>query len=157
MIDAKQLEHCCGARKWWRAMAKELPFRDAVHVRAASEKAFHGMKREDWLEAFRHHPKIGDVDSLRKKFATTAHLASKEQAGVHGASEETLQALAAGNDEYEKKFGYIFIVCATGKTADEMLALLRARLSNDAEAELQIAAAEQIKITYIRLEKIGAL
>ncbi len=108
----------------------------------------------DWLEAFAAHPRIGDVDALRAKFAATAAWASGEQAGVAGASESTLRALAEGNRDYEAKFGHIFIVCATGKTADEMLGLLRERLANEPDAELAVAAAEQAKITAIRLRKL---
>ncbi|HUP57055.1 MAG TPA: 2-oxo-4-hydroxy-4-carboxy-5-ureidoimidazoline decarboxylase, partial [Bdellovibrionota bacterium] len=93
-----------------------------------------------------HHPKIGDREELRKKFS--------EQAGVAQASEATLQALAQGNADYEKRFGFIFIVCATGKSADEMLQILNARLPNAPEQELRIAAEEQGKITRIRLKKL---
>jgi 2-oxo-4-hydroxy-4-carboxy-5-ureidoimidazoline decarboxylase len=152
----RQLTHCCGSSRWARAMTEGRPYGSEEALLAASTLAFAALRREDWLEAFRHHPQIGDVDSLRRQFAATAHLAGQEQAGVQGASEEVLQALAAGNREYEAKFGYIFIVCATGKSAAEMLALLRARLGNSPAAELQNAAAEQRQITRIRLEKIGA-
>ncbi len=109
----------------------------------------------DWLEAFAAHPKIGDRDALRAKFAATAAWSAIEQAGVDGAPEEVLDALADANDRYHERFGYIFIVCATGKTAEEMLALIRERLSNDPEVELRTAAAEQAKIARIRLEKLA--
>jgi 2-oxo-4-hydroxy-4-carboxy-5-ureidoimidazoline decarboxylase len=112
------------------------------------------MGEADWREAFTHHPRIGDVSKLREKFASTATWSSQEQKGVSGASEETIQALAQGNRAYEEKFGFIFLVCATGKSAEEMLALLRERMPNDAAAELRIAAGEQAKITRIRLEKL---
>jgi 2-oxo-4-hydroxy-4-carboxy-5-ureidoimidazoline decarboxylase len=105
----------------------------------------------DWLAAFDHHPRIGaDVDALRAKFATAA-TAEREQAGVSGASEETLRALAQGNREYEARYGFIFLVCATGKSAVEMLAILRSRMDHETEAELRIAAGEQAKITRLRL------
>jgi OHCU decarboxylase len=107
------------------------------------------------LAAFAAHPRIGDVDSLRTKFAHTKTWASGEQAGVDAASEDTLIRLADGNDAYFDRFGYIFIVCATGKSADQMLALLEARLPNDAVTELPIAAAEQRKITQLRLQKLA--
>jgi 2-oxo-4-hydroxy-4-carboxy-5-ureidoimidazoline decarboxylase len=108
------------------------------------------------IEALAHHPRIGaDLDELRKKYASTADWASGEQAGAASASEATLRALQAGNIAYEARFGHLFVVCATGKSASEMLALLEARLHNDAQTELRIAAAEQAKITRIRLEKLA--
>jgi 2-oxo-4-hydroxy-4-carboxy-5-ureidoimidazoline decarboxylase len=106
------------------------------------------------LEAFEQHPKIGDINSLKKQYANTVAWASNEQAGVDAASDEVLQALAKGNDDYERKFGYIFIVCATGKSAGEMLELLQSRLTNDPESEIKIGAEEQNKITKLRLEKL---
>ena len=107
-----------------------------------------------WREAFTHHPRIGDVAVLRERFASTAVWARGEQAGVAAADERTLAALAEGNRAYEARFGYVFIVCATGLKADQMLAMLNARLSNDAETEMRIAAEEQMKITRLRLEKL---
>ena len=96
-----------------------------------------GSREADWLEAFAAHPRIGDSDALRARFATTAAWASREQAGALGASEDVLEDLAMGNRQYEERFGFIFIVCATGKTAEEMLELLRQRLANDPEAEIK--------------------
>ena len=107
----------------------------------------------DWLLAFDAHPKIGDVDSLREKYAATKAMAGSEQGAVADADEETLHALARLNHEYEERFGFIFIVFATGKSASDMLALLRSRINNSREAELQNAAAEQLKITLLRLER----
>lgn len=149
------LFHCCGSERWTRGMVAARPFRSETELLQRAEMEWQALARADWLEAFSHHPKIGDLDSLRKKFKDTAHLASGEQSGVKGAAEATLIALAEGNKVYEEKFGYIFIVCATGKSADEMLAILRDRLDNDPSAELVIAAGEQKKITHIRLAKIG--
>jgi 2-oxo-4-hydroxy-4-carboxy-5-ureidoimidazoline decarboxylase len=115
------------------------------------------MEKADMLEAFSHHPEIGsDIASLRQRFAATAAWSSAEQAGVAGADDATLEALRDGNVRYREKFGYVFLVCATGKTAAEMLALLRARLAHDPDTELQIAAAEQAKITRLRLEKLSS-
>lgn len=113
------------------------------------------MQRADLLEAFSHHPQIGaDLESLRKKFAATATWSAGEQSAINTADEMTLLGLVEWNRDYLAKFGYIFIVCATGKSAAEMLALLRARLPNDLEAELNIAAAEQAKILHLRLDKL---
>jgi 2-oxo-4-hydroxy-4-carboxy-5-ureidoimidazoline decarboxylase len=145
---------CCGATRWAQQMTARRPFKDEAELFAIAEQVWQGLDRNDWLEAFVAHPKIGDLSSLRAKFANTGAWAAGEQAGVAGASEAILQALAEGNAAYEAKFGYIFIVCATGKTAAEMLAVLRQRLPNDPERELRIAAAEQLKITRLRLEKL---
>ena len=121
-----------------------------------AEEIWYECSEDDWKEAFAHHPKIGDVESLTKKFASTAQWASGEQSGVNTATEESITALAEGNHLYEEKFGYIFIVCATGKSAEEMLTLLRDRLKNNPEKEIKIAAAEQNKITKLRLQKLIA-
>lgn len=148
------LERCCGARAWVAAMLAARPWdtRDALH--AAADRAFVPLSDADWLEAFGHHPRIGDLDGLRRRFASTAAWAGGEQSGAAGADDITLAALARGNADYEARFGHLFIVCATGLTAAEMLGRLRARLSNDAAAELRLAAAEQAKITHLRLDKL---
>jgi 2-oxo-4-hydroxy-4-carboxy-5-ureidoimidazoline decarboxylase len=145
------LRTCCGATRWIERMLARRPFgsRD-VALRVARDEWF-ALSPEDWIEAFSHHPRIGDVDSLRRKFAATRALSEREQSGVSGASEAVLGALLDGNREYEARFGYIFIVCATGRTAEEMLTLLRARLGNDPEAEIRIAAEEHAKICELRL------
>jgi len=135
-------------------MIERRPFKDAGHLFAVAEEMWNSLGKQDWREAFSHHPKIGDVNALREKFASTAAWASGEQSGVKNASEETLRRLAGRNAEYERKFGYIFIVCATGKSAEEMLEVLESRLKHPADQELKIAAAEQAKITRIRLEKL---
>ena len=147
-------ERCCGARRWVERVCAARPFRDRAALFAQAERAFHGLERADWLEAFGHHPRIGDLDALRARFASTAAWAGEEQRRASDAREETLAALADGNRAYEQRFGYIFIVCATGKNAEEMLALLRERMPHLPEAEIQIAAGEQVKITRIRLDKL---
>lgn len=151
-IDA--FTRCCGAHRWVNKMVHRRPYRDMADVLAAADEIWDALDREDYLEAFTHHPKIGDVDALRKKFASTAQWASGEQAGAAGASEETLTRLAAGNRAYEERNGFIFIICATGKSADEMLQALEQRLENPPETELQIAAEQQAMITRLRLEKL---
>lgn len=145
---------CCGAREWVRQMLSEFPYETPEQLRQQADHAADQLREQDWLEAFSHHPQIGDLDSLREKYAGTADLAEKEQAGSMSASEETLKALAEGNQKYLDKFGFIFIVCASGKSADEMLALLQERLDNDRDTELRIAAGEQRKITHLRLEQL---
>ncbi|BCM93904.1 uric acid degradation bifunctional protein [Abditibacteriota bacterium] len=149
-----ELLRCCGASKWVLNVMSGRPFTDIKALFARSDEAFQTLTRTDWLEAFAHHPKIGDIESLRSKFATTRTWAGNEQAGTSAASEATLEALAQGNTDYEDKFGFIFIICATGKSADEMLAALRARVGNDEETELLNAAEQQKQITNLRLRKL---
>lgn len=149
-----ELERCCGSKQWVNGMKKKRPFDSFASIYQHADDIWKSLSLDDWKEAFTHHPKIGDVQNLRKKFASTSRWAEGEQRGVKDSSEETLLALAEGNNRYENKFGYIFIVCATGKTADEMLALLNARLNNKNENEIFVAAEEQRKITRLRLEKL---
>ena len=149
-----ELGHCCGARAWIAQMSARFPFSSLAQVLAAAETVWFGCREQDWREAFEHHPRIGDLNSLQEQYAGTRTWAAGEQAGVHHASTEVLAQLARGNQEYEARFGYLFLVCATGKSAEEMLALLQARLPNAPEAEIKIAMAEQNKITKIRLTKL---
>lgn len=145
---------CCGSQRWAKEMAKRRPFRRFDELTEASEEIWYSLSVDDWKEAFAKHPRIGDVKELEKKFRNTAALAAKEQSGVVGASEATLRALVDGNAAYEAKFGYIFIICATGKSADEILGLLHNRMRNDLTTEIRIAAGEQAQITRLRLEKL---
>ena len=154
---ADALKKCCGSTAWVENMLAAFPVSDAETLMDEANTAWNSLSEADWREAFTHHPQIGgDVEALRAKFASTSTWAEGEQASVKQASQETLEALAMGNEDYERKFGCIFIVCATGKTADEMLALLQARMANDPAAEILIAAGEQNKITRLRLEKLLA-
>jgi len=148
------LTTCCGSSRWVERMMARRPFGSTATLLASARDEWHGLTPDDWREAFAHHPKIGDRATLRAKFASTRHLAEQEQSGVAGASDAVLDALAEGNRGYEEKFGYIFIVCATGKSAEEMLALLQVRLNNRPDVEIHIAAGEQAKITEIRLESL---
>jgi 2-oxo-4-hydroxy-4-carboxy-5-ureidoimidazoline decarboxylase len=145
---------CCGSRRWARAMARGRPYGDEAALQAAAERAFAPLARADWLEAFSDHPRIGERSAPAERFPTTAGWSAAEQRGVTGAGEDVLDALVGANRDYEARFGHIFIVCATGKGAAEMLALMRERLPNEPDAELAIAAAEQRKITAIRLKKL---
>lgn len=145
---------CCGSTRWAKAVLSARPFQDANQLVATAEDAWTRTEEADWREAFTHHPRIGDVSRLREKFAATASWSSQEQLGVEGAGEEVIHALARGNREYEERFGFIFLVCATGKSAAALLEILRARLKNSPEDELRIAAGEQAKITRLRLEKL---
>jgi len=148
------LERCCGARRWVDAVLAGHPYPGTEALWASAERAFDGLGPEDWLEAFAHHPRIGDAAAGSARLATTAAWAGAEQCGATVAPEATRAALAEANHAYQERFGYIFIVCAAGKSADQMLALLRARLANAPEDELAIAAAEQRQITRLRIEKL---
>lgn len=151
------LTTACGASAWVTGMLKRRPFRSDAALMASAAETWRAMGEADIVEAFAHHPEIGaSLDALRDKFASTAQWASSEQASVAAASEQTLLALRDGNVAYRERFGFIFIVCATGKSAAEMLSLLQARLGNEPDRELSIAAAEQGKITALRLAKLGA-
>ncbi|MDE2490750.1 MAG: 2-oxo-4-hydroxy-4-carboxy-5-ureidoimidazoline decarboxylase [Elusimicrobia bacterium] len=155
--DAKAREAlalCCGSSRWAAAVAALRPFADRASLFSAADAAWAKATEADRLEAFSRHPRIGDSSALRAKFAATRDWSRGEQSGAAAASEETLAALEKGNADYEARFGFIFIVCASGKSADEMLALLKARLPHDRATELDAAAAEQGKITKIRLEKL---
>lgn len=149
-----RLHTVCGSRRWADAMTGARPFasRDALLARADAEWA--ALDEADWREAFGHHPRIGERDLAQARFAATAAQSSREQSGMAAATESVRRAFADGNAEYERRFGHVFLVCATGKSADEMLANLRARLANDAPTELRNAAEQQRLITRIRLERL---
>lgn len=145
------LERCCGSSRWVEGMMGRRPFGSEAAMLQAARDEWFALSEADWREAFAHHPKIGDRDALARRFAATRHLSSREQSGVDEAPEATLAALADRNSAYEARFGYIFIVCATGRSADEMLALLEQRLGHRPEEEIRIAAEEQARITALRL------
>lgn len=147
------LHQCCGSEEWVNKMLAIPPLTDRTDLLKDAEKIWYGCNEADWREAFTHHPKIGDVDALKKKFFLD-QFAGKEQLSITEADEQTLKELAEGNLLYEQKFGYIFIVCATGKSAEEMLVLLSTRLHNEPKKELSIAMEEQHKITRLRLQKL---
>ena len=149
------LEQCCISKTWISKMIADRPFASEDDlITKAADIWYNNCTPEDFKEAFTGHPKIGDVDSLKKKFAHTKAWAGDEQAGVGEASDEVIRELAEANRQYEEKFGYIFIVSASGKTAGEMLAILKSRLRHDETSEIRIAMNEQHKITAIRLAKL---
>ncbi len=149
------LQKCCAAPEWIEQMLARQPFASDNDLTKAATEIWRSLDRNQWLAAFAAHPKIGDPASLRAKYSDTSHWANNEQAGVAAAAEQTLHELADYNQRYEQRFGYIFIVCATGKSASEMLSLLKSRIGNDDATELKIAAAEQLKITLLRLQKLA--
>jgi len=144
---------CCGSRRWARMMAEARPFADAAALLKQAAQIWQSLEPQDWLEAFAAHPKIGARHAAPQQPAQSAQWSHAEQSGTHTATDSVRHALAEANCLYEEKFGYIFIVCATGKSAEEMLALCRQRVHNAAVVELRIAADEQRKITEIRLQK----
>jgi allantoicase len=141
----EELIGCCGSKAWASAVAARAPYPDVASLMSTADQVWNKLDKDDWLEAFAAHPKIGA--------SKASGWAKDEQAGASSASEAAQQELATLNEDYEKRFGYIYIVCATGKSADEMLSILRSRVGNDPDHELQIAAEEQRKITRLRLEK----
>ena len=145
---------CCSSKRWASKLSAARPFATEAALFASASSIWNRLDASDWKEAFSGHPKIGDLENLKKKFSSTSNWTTQEQSGVHGASEEVIQGLAAGNELYEKKFGFIFLVCATGKSASEMLEILNRRILNTPEEELKIAVQEQAKITDLRLRKL---
>lgn len=152
---AAALARCCGAGRWAQSMVAARPFASRAHLYGVAETAWWQLDDADWREAFTHHPRIGsDPAALRRKFAATAGWSENEQAGMESAGADVIDDLAQGNIDYEDRFGYIFIVCASGLSAAEMLARLQTRLPHDPANELRIAAGEQAKVTRLRLEKL---
>jgi 2-oxo-4-hydroxy-4-carboxy-5-ureidoimidazoline decarboxylase len=146
--DAREaFTRCCGSRRWVDGMLARRPFASADELFAAADAIWGGLEPADFLEAFAHHPAIGAQGARG--------FSAREQAQVAQASAATLQELETLNRRYREHFGFVFLICATGKSADEMLALLRARIDNPADVELRIAAGEQAKITRLRLEKLA--
>lgn len=144
---------CCTSSTWVNKMVAARPFSSEKALRQAADNAWLGLSVSDYLEAFEGHPKIGDVSSLRAKYANTKELAGNEQGLVKEANDAVLEVLSQGNSDYEEKFGFIFIVCATGKSAKQMSDLLQARLPNNKAQELINAAEEQRKIFQLRITK----
>ena len=142
---------CCGSTRWANQMASLRPFASETELIDTASAIWNNLMPDDWLEAFAAHPKIGETKAAKGQFAEWS---KGEQAGMDSADELVKRELAEANRAYHEMFGFIFIVCATGKSAKEMLELCRNRLANDRETEIGIAAAEQQKITEIRLRKL---
>jgi len=167
-VAERELLRCCGSTRWARAMTEARPFASFEELSSTADTVWASLERRDRIEAFEAHPKIGGAGKAGgaggaggdgehgDTDAETAAWSGAEQAGVAGASRDVIERLAEANREYEARFGYIFIVCATGKSADEMLHLLQQRINNFPDAELRIVAEEQRKITQLRLAKLIA-
>lgn len=152
---------CCGSTAWAAGMASRRPLANQPALLAAADEVWRSLDETDWLQAFRSHPRIGESgigesrigENLAHAAAPSATWAAQEQRQVADAGDTVKMALAEGNREYERRFQRIFIVCATGKTAPEILAILRQRLHNDVGTEMREAAEQQRQITQIRLKK----
>jgi len=145
LFHGQELRNVCGSKRWVEAMLAARPFASWDTLAESAAHVWLSLDPADWLEAFAAHPRIGE-----KKPGWS----SQEQSGTRGAAEETMRALAEGNRAYEEQFGFLYLVCATGRSADDMLANLRERMHNTRDTELRIAAEEQAKIIALRLEKL---
>ena len=152
----KALLDCCGSSMWAAQMVARMPFADVAYILDTADKLWATLSEAEWRQAFRHHPAIGAKRAQKAQSATAKRWSKGEQAVANSAAPQIQAALARANQEYQSKFGYVFLICATGKTSEEILASLRQRLLNDPAEELRIAAEEQRKITRIRLEKLLA-
>jgi len=148
------LAQCCGSRAWVAEMLARRPFPSRDALLRDADQVWWSLPTEDWLEAFRSHPRIGERKAEAGQTERERRWSAGEQAGMTAAPDATRVAIADGNREYERRFGYIYIVCASGRSADEMLRLLRERLENPPETEIRVAAGEQARITRLRLEKL---
>jgi 2-oxo-4-hydroxy-4-carboxy-5-ureidoimidazoline decarboxylase len=150
----EKLRGCCGSDTWCEAMLRCRPYSTVDELHRQADEAMDLLAEQDWQQAFDSHPQIGDLNSLRMKFSGNKDWSAAEQSGITSANEQILSELAQGNADYLEKFGFIFIICATGKTAAELLNALKMRLPLQRSAELANAAAEQRKITHLRIDKI---
>ena len=150
----EELLKCCGSKRWAATIKQARPYLSLWHLLSQANDVWRALDRDDWLEAFRSHPKIGEKKAANSVAAQSQQWSAQEQQGVANATADAVDKLARLNRAYEEKFGFIFIVCATGKSSDEILALLEQRLNNVPDVELPIAAAEQARITDLRLRKL---
>jgi OHCU decarboxylase len=151
--EAKLLE-CCGSKRWAKTMSEGRPFPDVHEMFVKANEVWLSLRANDWLEAFGSHPKIGETKAATTQSSQEQGWSAQEQSGVASASSNVLRRLSELNRTYEERFGFIFIVCASGKSSEDMLSILNRRICNDRETELSLAAEEQRKITEIRLKKL---
>jgi len=143
---------CCGARRWASGMVALRPIQSVLELSEAADRIWASMEEADWMEAFACHPRIGERKATHAS-AKSASWSQQEQSQTSSAAEQVMNKIAAGNALYEKQFGFTYIVCATGKSAEEMLSILDRRLSSSRAAELKEAAEQQRQIAQIRLGK----
>ena len=163
---ARELRRCCGSTRWVESMTRARPFPSAEAMADIGDAVWMSLNSADWLEAFAAHPRIGETKPLESAGPASPKLRvvrpgegapgweAQEQSGTRSATEKVKERLAARNHQYEARFGYIFIVCATGKTVEQMLAIVEDRLQNDSHEELRIAVEEQRQITRLRIGKL---
>jgi 2-oxo-4-hydroxy-4-carboxy-5-ureidoimidazoline decarboxylase len=149
----REIMSCCGSTAWAGKMAGRRPFSEERTLLVASDRVWFGLPEADWLEAFRSHPRIGERPIVASAAPRSAEWSNHEQSHAAGAEDQIKLALSEGNRAYEQKFGHIFIVCAMGKSAPEILEILRRRMHNEGGAELREAAEQQRQITQLRLKK----
>ena len=145
---------CCGSKRWAAKMTAERPFENVEEMVTTADHIWWALESTDWLEAFDSHPRIGEKRAAAQVAPESLSWSETEQSGSRSSTQQTMEELAQLNRQYQEKFGFIYIICATGKSAEEMLAILRDRLDNDPATELRNAATEQAKITTLRLNKI---
>lgn len=150
---AREILPCCGSQRWAHALARLRPLTDAEALLAQSDEIWWQLDPADWSEAFSSHPRIGEKKAPESATAKSADWSRQEQGGVACSSESIQEQLKRANDDYEQRFGRIYIVCASGKSVEEMLAILYRRLENDEASELREAAEQQRQITQLRLRK----
>ncbi len=150
---ARALQACCGSRRWVEIMVGRRPFGSRDSLRRAAEAVWRSLGPADWKEAFASHPRIGEAPE-EGAGGLGASWSGSEQAGMSAAARGIREEMARVNREYEARFGFIYLVCATGRSGEELLGLARRRFGHDPETELGIAAAEQLRITLLRLDKL---
>ena len=150
---SEEILACCGSKTWVQRILDRRPFADETSLLITSDVIWQNLDVRDWLEAFKSHPRIGELRARVLAGKQSASWSIEEQKDVAIAGEQLKIALAEGNHAFEEKFGYIFIVCATGKSPGEILAILQRRLQNGRETELREAAEEQRQIMQLRLKK----
>lgn len=151
-LAASEILHCCGSQAWAAELAARRPIADEDHLLIASDAVWFGLPEAAWQEAFDSHPRIGQ-QKAKAATASSLALSSEEQSAAMTPDAEAKLALAEGNRRYEARFGRIFIVCASGKSAAEILGILESRMSNDPNTELHEAAEQQRQITQLRLRR----
>jgi len=152
----QELLKCCGAHRWAQKMTEMRPFASVAELLSTADRVWWSLSEADWQEAFHAHPRIGEKKAATAQSTAAKRWSAQEQSGMAAAAAETVRELAERNRDYEQRFGFIFIVCATGKSSDEMLAIINQRIKNDPATELRAAVEEQRKITQLRLEKLLA-
>eukprot|EP01038_Epipyxis_sp_PR26KG_P012653 gene12653-16963_t len=155
MCDKDNLTRCCGSNQWVSEMLLMKPFSSIENIIELSDQIWWSLPLAEWMMAFAAHPKIGDKSALKKKFSEPHSWEGEEQSGANSAADTVLEKLSQLNEDYELRHGFIFLICATGKTAEEMLSAIELRIDNDTADEIKIAAGEQSKIVQLRLIKLS--